>query len=119
MNLSDEEKLAALRAELAELRREARRALELNYVLRRRLDSVAEERDFERERRLNHEKLTAHAVLSEAERLLREVEVFTTVFHAAHVTITREQDNAWVPTLADGYAYFAERAKDDEGGSDE
>jgi hypothetical protein len=108
------EKLAALRVELGELRQEHRRALELNYILHRRLDAVAAERDYEHERRVNHEKLTPHVVLMEAERLLREVDVFTAIFHATRVTITREDDNAWAPTLADGYAYFAERAKGEE-----
>jgi hypothetical protein len=114
-----EDKLVALRMELAALQQEAKRALELNYVLQRRLDSVVEERDYERERRMNHEKLTSHVVLTEAERLLREVGVFHALFHTARVAITREYDNAWAPTLADGYAYFAERAKEDEGGDDD
>lgn len=110
-----EDKLAALRMEHAGLQQECRRAVELNYVLQRRLDTVVQERDYECERRMNHEKLTSHVVLTEAERLLREVGVITAILHATRVGITREHDNAWAPTLADGYAYFAELAKEDEG----
>jgi hypothetical protein len=83
----------------------------------------AAENDFEtrleseRDRRIQAETFTPHAVMNEAERLMREAGVFSVLFHLSYrVAITRKNDNLWAGSLAEGYAHLAERAKEDEGG---
>jgi hypothetical protein len=67
--------------------------------------------------RLRAETFTPHAVMNEAERLLREAGVHSVLFHFDYrVAITRENDNIWAGSLAEGYEHLAERAKEDEGG---